>query len=116
VYIHLSVSDYSAPRCGRVFLRSPLPGLGKHTNEGSGFLIMMIMGGGFISLLQGWLAKDELLGIQWSYLTGVVCFAYLFYYGWKASQILKKQGIEYETSAAKLPPETAAEKQQAGVA
>ena len=74
------------------------------------------MGGGFVSLFQGWLAGDSLLGIQWSYLTGIACFAYLFYYGWKASRILKEQGIEYETSVSKLPPETAAAEQQAGVA
>src|SRR5205085_4948799 len=47
-----------------------IAGLGKHTGEGSNFLIMMIMGGGIISLIQGFLSKDELLGIQWSYLVG----------------------------------------------
>ena len=57
---------------------------------------MMIMGGGFISLLQGWLAGDNLLGIQWSYLVGVLCFAYLAFYGWKAAVILKAQGIDYD--------------------
>ena len=71
-----------------------IAGLGKHTNEGSSFLIMMIMGGGFISLLQGYLAGDALLGIQWSYLVGVACFAYLAYYAVKAKKILKSQGID----------------------
>jgi FHS family L-fucose permease-like MFS transporter len=71
-----------------------IKGLGKHTNEGSGFLIMMIMGGGFISLLQGYLAGDELLGIQWSYLVGVACFAYLAIYAVVVKRILKKQQIE----------------------
>ncbi len=73
-----------------------IKGLGKHTNEGSGFLVMMIMGGGFISMLQGWLAKDALLGIRYSYLTGVLCFAYLAFYGWKAAGLLKQQGLTYE--------------------
>lgn len=73
-----------------------IAGLGKHTNQGSGFLIMMIMGGGFISLLQGYLAKDELLGIQWSYLVGVACFAYLAFYAVRVKQILLKQGINYD--------------------
>ena len=76
-----------------------IAGLGKYTNQGSSYLIMMIMGGGFISLLQGWLAGDNLLGIQWSYLVGVACFIYLAYYGWKVASILKKQGIDYEGSA-----------------
>lgn len=77
-------------------------GLGSHTNEGSSFLIMMIMGGGFISLLQGYLA-DHLLGIQWSYLVGVGCFAYLAFYAIKAKSTLKEQGIDFdkiETSGA----------------
>jgi FHS family L-fucose permease-like MFS transporter len=60
---------------------------------------MMIMGGGLVSWLQGWLAKDELLGIQWSYLVGVGCFLYLAFYGWKASAILKTQGIDYDAAA-----------------
>ncbi len=72
-----------------------IAGLGKHTNTGSGFLVMMIMGGGFVSLLQGFLSADYLLGIQWSYLVGVACFAYLAFYAFKVSGILKKQGIEY---------------------
>lgn len=57
--------------------------LGKHTNEGASLLIMMIMGGGFVSLLQGYLSEDHLLGIQHSYWVGVVCFLYLAFYGWK---------------------------------
>ncbi|RZK63496.1 MAG: MFS transporter, partial [Pedobacter sp.] len=40
-------------------------GLGKHTSQGSSFLIMMIMGGGIISWLQG--AVSEYTGIQYSY-------------------------------------------------
>ncbi|HSU50564.1 MAG TPA: MFS transporter [Segetibacter sp.] len=73
-----------------------IAGLGKHTGEGSNFLIMMIMGGGVISLLQGYLAKDSLLGIQWSYIVGVACFAYLAFYAIRAKSILKGQGIDYD--------------------
>ncbi|HLP11386.1 MAG TPA: MFS transporter [Flavobacteriales bacterium] len=73
-----------------------ISGLGKYTNQGSGFLIMMIMGGGFISLLQGYLAGDNLLGIKWSYLVGVACFAYLAFYAWKAKNILLNSGINYD--------------------
>lgn len=58
-----------------------ISGLGKHTNTGSSLLVMMIMGGGIISLIQGALASNNLLGIQWSYLVGVCCFAYLAFYG-----------------------------------
>ena len=71
-------------------------GLGKHTNQGSSLLIMMIMGGGFISVLQGFVSADNILGIQFSYIVGVLCFAYLAYYAIKAKAILKSQGIDYE--------------------
>ncbi|GAC1442420.1 MAG: hypothetical protein NVSMB63_10710 [Sediminibacterium sp.] len=71
-------------------------GLGKHTNEGSSLLIFMIMGGGIISLLQGWLAADHLLGIQYSYVVGVACFAYLAFYAIRSKSILKSQGIDYD--------------------
>ena len=73
-----------------------IAGLGKHTNQGSGFLIMMIMGGGIISYLQGVVSADSLLGIQWSYLVGVACFGYLAFYAWKVTSILKSQGIDYD--------------------
>ncbi len=71
-------------------------GLGKHTNQGSSLLIMMIMGGGVISVLQGWLA-DGALGIQYSYIVGVACFAYMAFYAIRSKSILKSQGIDYDT-------------------
>jgi FHS family L-fucose permease-like MFS transporter len=71
-------------------------GLGKNTNQGSSLLIMMIMGGGIVSWLQG-LLSDK-IGIQYSYIVGVACFAYLAFYAIKASSILKKQGIDYDSS------------------
>ena len=74
-----------------------IAGLGRHSNEGGSFLIMMIMGGGFISLGQGVLADPGLLGIQYSYIMGVLCFLYLVYYAIRVKGILKAQGIDYET-------------------
>lgn len=71
-------------------------GLGKHTNQGSSLLIMMIMGGGIISMIQGTLAADNLLGIQYSYIVGVACFAYLAFYAISSKSILKAQGIDYD--------------------
>ena len=56
-------------------------GLGKFKSQGSAFLIMMIMGGGFVSVFQGYLSDESLLGIRNSYWVGVACFAYLAYYG-----------------------------------
>lgn len=95
VYAFISVGLFCSTLWPCIFTLA-IAGLGKFTNQGSSYLIMMIMGGGFISLLQGWLAGDDLLGIQWSYLVGVGCFAYLAFYGWKAAKILKEQGIDYD--------------------
>jgi len=50
-----------------------IAGMGDKTNIGCSFLIMMIMGGGFISLLQGYGA--DLTTIHYSYIVGVLCFA-----------------------------------------
>ena len=70
-------------------------GLGKNTSQGSSFLIMMIMGGGIIAWLQGEVAGS--IGIQNSYIIGVLCFVYLAFYAWKVSGILKNQGINFDT-------------------
>jgi FHS family L-fucose permease-like MFS transporter len=55
---------------------------------------MMIMGGGIVSWAQG-LVSDS-IGIQSSYIVGVVCFAYLAFYAWKVSGILRTQGIDFD--------------------
>jgi FHS family L-fucose permease-like MFS transporter len=70
-----------------------IAGMKEKTNTASSLLIMMIMGGGFISALQGALADESMLGIQQSYWVGVFCFAYLAFFAWKVSSDLKKQGI-----------------------
>lgn len=97
VYAFISVGLFCSTLWPCIYTLA-IAGLGKHTNEGSSFLIMMIMGGGIISYLQGVLSSDNLLGIQWSYLVGVACFAYLAFYAWKVISILKSQGIDYDTT------------------
>jgi FHS family L-fucose permease-like MFS transporter len=69
-------------------------GLGKNTNEGSSLLIMMIMGGGIVSWLQGVLS--DVVGIQYSYIVGVFCFAYLAFYAIRAKSVLQSQGIDFD--------------------
>lgn len=98
VYAFISVGLFCSTLWPCIFTLA-VAGLGKHTNSGSGYLVMMIMGGGVISLLQGYIA-DHVLGIQWSYLVGVACFAYLAFYAWKVSGILKKQGISFDQTVA----------------
>ncbi|MFL5747836.1 MAG: MFS transporter [Niastella sp.] len=95
VYAFTSVGLFCSTLWPCIFTLA-IAGLGRHTNEGASFLIMMIMGGGFISLLQGYLAGNHLLGIQASFIVGVFCFAYLAFYAIRAKAILKAQGIDYD--------------------
>ena len=93
VYAFTSVGLFCSTLWPCIFTLA-VSGLGKHTSQGSSFLIMMIMGGGFISLLQGYVA--DLTTIHSSYIVGVVCFAYLAFYAWKVSGILKNQRINFD--------------------
>ncbi|SHE44986.1 MFS transporter [Thermomonas hydrothermalis] len=74
-----------------------IAGLGRHTNQGSSLLIMMIMGGGWISLAQGALA--DRVGVHMSFWVGVACFAYLAFYAVAASRSLRRQGIDLDRLA-----------------
>lgn len=69
-------------------------GLGKNTSQGSSFLIMMIMGGGLVSIFQGYVA--DLTSIHFSYIVCIVCFAYLAFYAIASKGILKQQGINID--------------------
>lgn len=73
-----------------------IAGMGARTSQVSNALIMMIMGGGFVSVLQGWLGSEEMLGIRDSYWIGVACFAYLAFYAFRMMGILKQKGIALE--------------------
>ena len=97
VYAFTSVGLFCSTLWPCIFTLA-VSGLGKHTSQGSSFLIMMIMGGGFVSLLQGYVADETT--IQASYIVGVVCFAYLAFYAWKVSGILRKQGINFDKKIA----------------
>ncbi|CAD7802253.1 L-fucose-proton symporter [Chryseobacterium aquaeductus] len=86
-----------------------IAGLGKNTGKASSFLVMMILGGGIIPLIQGWIcdfdktSPEGVMGITWthfSYVIPIVCFVYLAFYGFVTPRILKKQGITMgETTA-----------------
>lgn len=93
VYAFTSVGLFCSTLWPCIFTLA-VSGLGKNTSQGSSFLIMMIMGGGIISWIQGYVS--EFTGIQYSYVIGILCFAYLAYYAWKVSGILRKQGINFD--------------------
>jgi len=93
VYAFTSVGLFCSTLWPCIFTLA-VSGLGKNTSQGSSFLIMMIMGGAVISPLQGLVAGY--IGIQYSYVIGILCFAYLAFYALKASSILKAQGIDFD--------------------
>ncbi|WP_395633423.1 MFS transporter [Flavobacterium sp.] len=93
VYAFTSVGLFCSTLWPCIFTLA-ISGLGKHTSQGSSFLIMMIMGGGLVSWLQGYVA--DITSIHTSYIVGVLCFAYLAFYAWKVSGILKSQGIDFD--------------------
>jgi FHS family L-fucose permease-like MFS transporter len=93
VYAFTSVGLFCSTLWPCIFTLA-ISGLGKHTSQGSSFLIMMIMGGGIVSWLQGYVA--DITNIHMSYIVGVFCFAYLAFYAWKVSGILKSQGIDFD--------------------
>lgn len=93
VYAFTSVGLFCSTLWPCIFTLA-ISGLGKHTSQGSSFLIMMIMGGGIVSWLQGYVA--DLSNIQASYGVGVVCFVYLAVYALVVKGILQKQGISFE--------------------
>jgi FHS family L-fucose permease-like MFS transporter len=93
VYAFTSVGLFCSTLWPCIFTLA-ISGLGKNTSQGSSFLIMMIMGGGIISWFQGYMA--DLTSIHASYIVGVGCFAYLAFYAWKVSSILKSQGIDFD--------------------
>ncbi len=93
VYAFTSVGLFCSTLWPCIFTLA-ISGLGKNTNQGSNFLIMMIMGGGIVSWLQGVVADET--NIHFSYIVGVACFVYLAFYAWKVSGILKAQGIDFD--------------------
>jgi FHS family L-fucose permease-like MFS transporter len=93
VYAFTSVGLFCSTLWPCIFTLA-VSGLGKNTSQGSNFLIMMIMGGAIISPLQGLVAGA--IGIQYSYIVGILCFSYLVFYALRASSILKAQGINFD--------------------
>ena len=75
-----------------------IAGLGKHTSQGSAFLVMMILGGAIIPPIQGKLSDLQSIGIHNSYWIPVFCFAYLALFAVGVKGILRRQGIDYDSS------------------
>lgn len=97
VYAFTSVGLFCSTLWPCIFTLA-VSGLGNNTSQGSSFLIMMIMGGGIVSWLQGYVSES--IGIQASYIVGVLCFVYLAFYAWRVKSILIEQGISFDENVA----------------
>ncbi|MGJ1203280.1 MFS transporter [Sphingobacterium lactis] len=78
---------------GSIFSLS-IVGLGKYTEQGSGFLVMMILGGGIIPPIQGKLS--DIIGIHNSYIVPVIGFLYIILFAIMVRKFLTKQGIDID--------------------
>ncbi len=96
VYAFLSCGLFCSIMWPSIFSLS-LAGLGGHQSQGSSFLVMMILGGAILPPIQGKLA--DIIGIQFSFVIGAVCFAYLVIFAFSARRILKKQGVSLDENA-----------------
>ncbi|MBK7130720.1 MAG: MFS transporter [Crocinitomicaceae bacterium] len=97
IYAFLSAGLFCSIMWPCIFSLS-LAGLGKYQSQGSGFLVMMILGGAIIPPLQGKLS--DVIGIQPSFIVGLICFAYLAFFAVYVKTLLKKQGISFDDSVA----------------
>lgn len=85
VFGHGSIALWSTVSCGLfnsvmwpcIFPLS-VKGLGKLTSQGSGILVMMVVGGAVIPELQGFLADK--FGYQHSFAIVLLCYAYIVYF------------------------------------
>ncbi len=58
--------------------------LGPRTGDGSGLLIMAIVGGAVIPLAQGWIADH--IGVHHAFVLPVICYLYIVYYAFSGSR------------------------------
>ena len=61
--------------------------LGPLTGEGSGIMIMAIVGGAVVPVLVGVLA--DRIGIHHSFILPAICYLYIVYYGFRGSKPIR---------------------------
>ena len=65
--------------------------LGRHTSSGSGLLCAAIVGGALVPPLMGRVA--DMIGLHFSFFVPLICYLYIFYYGFKGSTPKLPQGV-----------------------
>ena len=74
-------------------------GLGRFTSEGSGILVMMVVGGAIVPEIQGALA--DRFGYQHSFAIVLACYAYLMYFGLAGYRVRQRRLL---TDSTFIPP------------
>ena len=95
IYSFLSAGLFCSIMWPCIFSLS-LAGLGKYQTQGSGFLVMMILGGAIIPPIQGKIA--DIIGIQESFFIGALCFLYLAFFAFYIKKSLTSQGINLDSN------------------
>ncbi|MCH2023484.1 MAG: sugar MFS transporter [Saprospiraceae bacterium] len=81
----LSIGLFNSIMWSNIFTLA-IKDLGVYTSQGSSLLVMAIVGGAFIPVLHGQMI--DLIGIQMSFLTPIVCYAYILFYGLKGHKTI----------------------------
>ncbi|MGH1335276.1 MAG: sugar MFS transporter [Aureispira sp.] len=74
----LSIGLFNSIMWSNIFTLA-IKDLGIYTSQGSSLLVMAIVGGAFIPPLQGLIS--DLFGAQVSFLTPIICYCYILFYG-----------------------------------
>ncbi len=74
----LSIGLFNSIMWSNIFTLA-IKDLGVYTSQGSSLLVMAIVGGAFIPMLHGTMV--DAVGIQLSFLTPVICYCYILFYG-----------------------------------
>ena len=82
VFAHGSAALWALVLCGLVnsvmwpcIFPMSIEGMGKYTNQGSGILVTMVVGGAIVPEIQGWIADH--FGYQPSFAVMLICYAYI---------------------------------------
>lgn len=84
VYAFLGVEFFMSIMFPTIFALG-IKNLGLHTKMASSYMVMSIVGGALIPLALGYISKE--VNIQVAYIVPMICFIFIFYYGWKGYKI-----------------------------
>jgi FHS family L-fucose permease-like MFS transporter len=90
LWLIVSVGLFNSIMWSNIFAMS-ISGLGKYTGQGSSLLVMSILGGAVVPYIQG--AVADSIGVHLSYAVPLVCYLFLFVYGWRMRSILKAESL-----------------------